>query len=269
MNKPEQWHLSMEAAERYERYVARYILAPWATLLVDAARLTAGERVLDVACGTGVVTREAAKRVGRTGHAVGIDLNPGMIAVARSLPAGDESIEWLERSALALGLDDASFDVVLCQQGLQFFPDKVVALQEMRRVLCPSGRLALSVWSGTGIYNSAVGEALDRFIGRETAVRFCASRQAPTREELQHLGTKSGFSDVEVRVARINVYLPRLDKFTLDHLAATPVASVVAAADPDVRKKIGESVRKQLHRYSDANGVNYPEETHVLTAQVR
>ena len=87
MNTREQWQLTMEAAELYERYPARYILGPWAPLLVEAARLTAGERVLDIACGTGVVTRAAAKRVGPTGRIVGIDLNPGMIAVARSLPA--------------------------------------------------------------------------------------------------------------------------------------------------------------------------------------
>jgi ubiquinone/menaquinone biosynthesis C-methylase UbiE len=269
MNKPEQWHLSREAAERYERYVARYILAPWARLLVDAARVAQGDHVLDVACGTGVVTREAAKCVGSGGHVVGVDLNPAMIEVARSLPADGGPIEWLERSALDLGLDDASFDAVLCQQGLQFFPDKLVALQEMRRVLRPGGRLALSVWSSAGLYNSAVGEALTRFIGHETAVRFCASRQAPSREELQHLGTEAGFSEVEVHLARIDVRLPHLDQFTLDHLAATPVASVVASANPDVRKKIGESVLRQLHRYADADGVNYPEETHVLTAQVR
>jgi SAM-dependent methyltransferase len=114
----EQWQLSMKAAELYERYPARYILGPWAPLLVDAARAAAGERVLDVACGTGVVARAAAKRVGRTGRVVGVDLNPGMIAVARSLPAtSDAPIEWLERSALDPRLDSASFDVVLCQQG--------------------------------------------------------------------------------------------------------------------------------------------------------
>src|ERR1700732_4783842 len=149
MNTREQWQLTMEAAERYERYPARYILGPWAPLLVEAARLTAGERVLDIACGTGVVTRAAAKRVGPTGRIVGIDLNPGMIAVARSLPAPiGASIEWLERSALDLQLEDASFDVVLCQQGLQFFPDKTVALQEMRRVLDNGGRLARPCISG-------------------------------------------------------------------------------------------------------------------------
>src|SRR6476660_4043688 len=87
MATSEQWQLTMKAAELYERCPARYILGPWAPLLVEAARLTVSERVLDVACGTGVVTRAAAKRVGPTGRIVGIDLNPGMIAVARSLPA--------------------------------------------------------------------------------------------------------------------------------------------------------------------------------------
>jgi ubiquinone/menaquinone biosynthesis C-methylase UbiE len=183
MNTREQWQLTMEAAELYERYPARYILGPWAPLLVDAARLEAGERVLDVACGTGVVTRIAAKRVGATGRVVGVDLNPGMIAVARSIPAPiGASIEWFERTALDLRLEAASFDVVLCQQGLQFFPDRAIALQEMRRVLDHGGRLALNVWSGTGLYHSAVVEALARFVGNETAIRFTASRQAPIAE---------------------------------------------------------------------------------------
>ncbi len=269
MNKHEQWHITAEAAELYERYVARYILGPWAPLLVDAARLAAGERVLDVACGTGVVTRAAAQRVGPAGQVVGVDLNPGMIAVARSLPAPiGAPIEWLERSALDLRLADASVDVVLCQQGLQFFPDKALAMQEMRRVLVHGGRLALSVWNSAGPYNGAVGEALAQFVSNEVAARFCASRQVPAGEELQRLAMEAGLSAVEVRVSRIDVHLPRLDKFTLDHLAATPVAPVVAAADPATRKQIGANVMEQLQRYADGDGVTYPEETHVLTAQV-
>jgi ubiquinone/menaquinone biosynthesis C-methylase UbiE len=269
MNKQEPWHLTAEAAELYERYVARYILGPWTPLLVDAARLASGEHVLDVACGTGVVARIAAQRVGPAGHVVGVDLNPGMIGVARSLPAPvGAPIEWLERSALDLRLEDAGFDVVLCQQGLQFFPDKAVALQEMRRVLDHGGRLALSVWNSAGIYNRAVGEALARFMSNAAAVRFCASRQAPAGEELQRLAMEAGFSAVEVRVSRINVHLPRLDQFTLNHLAATPVAPLIAATDPEARKNIGASVMEQLQRYADDDGVTYPEETYVLTAQV-
>ena len=121
MNALEKWQLTtLKAAELYEHYPGRYILGPWAPLLVDVARLAAGERVLDVACGTGVVARAAAKRVGTTGRVVGVDLNPGMIAVARSLPTTSHvPIEWFERSALDLRFEDTSFDVVLCQQGLQ------------------------------------------------------------------------------------------------------------------------------------------------------
>src|SRR5882672_6102140 len=89
MKTNEQWHIAKEAAEHYERVVARHILGPWAPSLVDAARLAAGERVLDLACGTGVVTRIAAQRVGSEGRVTGIDLNAGMICVARSLPAPD------------------------------------------------------------------------------------------------------------------------------------------------------------------------------------
>jgi ubiquinone/menaquinone biosynthesis C-methylase UbiE len=115
MSLHEQWQVTGDAAELYERYPARFILGPWAPLLVDAAQLTQGERVL-VACGTGLVTRIAAQRVGTAGLVVGIDLNPGMIAVARSLPAQTgAAVQWFERSALDLQLPDATFDVALCQ----------------------------------------------------------------------------------------------------------------------------------------------------------
>jgi ubiquinone/menaquinone biosynthesis C-methylase UbiE len=266
--KHEQWHLTAEAAELYERWPGRYILGPWAPLLIDASDLAAGERVLDVACGTGVVARAAANRVGPAGCVVGVDLNPGMIAVARSIsgPIG-VAIEWLERNALDLQLRDARFDVVLCQQGLQFFPDKLTALREMRRVLDHGGRLALSVWNGIGPYHSAMGEALARFVGTETADRFCASRQALTGEELQNLATKAGFSAVDVRISRMSIHLPPLDKFALDHLAATPVAPVIGDLDPEARKDIAVSVTERLRRYADDDGVAYPEETYVLTAQ--
>jgi ubiquinone/menaquinone biosynthesis C-methylase UbiE len=263
-----QWQLSAKAAELYERYVARCILGPWAPLLVDVARVSFGERVLDVACGTGVVARAAAERVGSAGRVVGVDLNSGMIAVARSLPSPvGASIEWVERSALDLRLQDATMDVVLCQQGLQFFPDKAVAMREMRRVLARNGRLALSVWNGVGLYNGAVGEALTRFVSDSAALQFCASRQVPAREELRRLATEAGFSAVDVRVTRIDVHLPRLDRFTLDHLSATPLAPLIAATEPTVREKVGASVMKELQRYADGEGVTYPEEAQVLTAR--
>jgi ubiquinone/menaquinone biosynthesis C-methylase UbiE len=135
------------AAELFERYGVQAIFGPWAADLVALAAPQPGERVLDVACGTGAVARLAAQRVGPTGAVAGLDLNPEMLVVARSQPPPDGTrIAWHEGNASAMPLADAAFEVVLCQQGVQFFPDRAAALREMHRVLAPGGRLVLSVW---------------------------------------------------------------------------------------------------------------------------
>jgi SAM-dependent methyltransferase len=166
------------AAEVYERQSVPALLAPWAPQLVELAGVQPGERILDVACGTGVVARLAAERTGSAGRVVGLDINPAMLAVARSLPpVAGAPIDWVEASVLAMPFPDASFDVVLCQQGLQQFPGRPAALREMRRVLVPGGRVALSVWgrieANPGF--AALAEALERHVGSEAA----NNRRAP------------------------------------------------------------------------------------------
>ena len=137
--------ISGTPAEIYEQHMVPAIFARWAPDLVGAAGVRTGQRVVDVACGTGAVARLLAERVGTTGKVTGLDVNPAMLAVAR-LSAPSQSIEWLDGSAVKMPLPDAIFDAVVCQQGLQFFPDRPAALSEMRRVLKPGGRLALSCW---------------------------------------------------------------------------------------------------------------------------
>src|SRR6266704_5318873 len=118
-----------------------------ATLLIEQAALQPSERVLDVACGTGVVARLAAKPVGSTGQIIGLDNDAEKLGVARSLPPlPGVSLVWQEGTALAMPFADASFDALLCQQGLQFFPERPAALREMHRVLVPGGRVVLSMW---------------------------------------------------------------------------------------------------------------------------
>jgi ubiquinone/menaquinone biosynthesis C-methylase UbiE len=137
----------------------------WAQALVQLAAPEEGDRVLDVACGTGAVARYAAALVGGTGRVVGLDLNAGMLAVAREMHSAEGiSITWQEGNATALPFPNASFDVVCCHQGLQFFPDRSAALQEMFRNLAPAGRLALGVWRGLQHqpFYSALTEALER-----------------------------------------------------------------------------------------------------------
>lgn len=187
------------------------------------------------------------------------------MAQSLAAPPG-AAVQWFERSALDLQLPDATFDVVLCQQGLQFFPDKLLALREMRRVLVPRGRLALSVWTGIGPYHGAVGKALAQFVDSAAATKFCSSRQVPSKDELLRLATDAGFSDVEVQVNRLDIHLPPVDQFVLDHLLSTPVAPMIAGARPDARSKIGASVMEELRAYTEGDGITYPEEVHLLTA---
>lgn len=130
--------------EMYEQALVGPLFRPWAELILDDVGLAGGDRILDIACGTGIVARLAKERVGETGKVVGVDLSPPMLAVARRVAAG---IDWREGDASALPLHESEqFDVVVCQQGLQFFPDKTAAAGQMRRALAPGGRVAVSTW---------------------------------------------------------------------------------------------------------------------------
>ncbi|MBD0328635.1 MAG: methyltransferase domain-containing protein [Thermoleophilia bacterium] len=136
-------------AQVYEEVFVPAIFMPCTRQLLDVARPRPGERVLDLACGTGVVARMVAPLVGSEGRVAGLDLRPGMLAVASSLPAPEGApVEWVEGDALALPFEDGTFDLVLCQQGIQFFPDQTKAMSEMCRVLAPGGRAGLAVWRG-------------------------------------------------------------------------------------------------------------------------
>jgi ubiquinone/menaquinone biosynthesis C-methylase UbiE len=131
-----EWQLSGNMAERYEEYLVPVIFAPWANELIMHGGLASGDSLLDLACGTGIVARLAA-RSGMT--ATGGDINPGMLAVAKESAAGLDAT-FHSADAQDLPFEDECFDAVICQQGLQFFPDKPAAVSESLRVLKPGGR---------------------------------------------------------------------------------------------------------------------------------
>jgi ubiquinone/menaquinone biosynthesis C-methylase UbiE len=132
-----------DAASAYEAVFVPALFAQWTGRVADAARIRTGQRVLDVACGTGVLAREALARTGPTGHVAGVDPVPGMLAVAEQLAP---AIEWREGVAESLPFADGAFDAVVSQFGLMFFGDRPRALREMLRVLAPGGRMAIAVW---------------------------------------------------------------------------------------------------------------------------
>jgi SAM-dependent methyltransferase len=190
-----------------------------------------------------------------------------MLTVARSLPPpSGPPITWVEGSAVALNFRNAAFDVVLCQQGFQFFPDRLAALHEMRRVLVPSGRVVLSVWRIMGPYHVAVIDGLRKHVGTEAAAMFSASRTVPAAEELYRLVVEAGFRDVAVQPYVMTMRLPAVERFVLAHLASTPVASAVADAGSDAQAALADHVRLALRAYVEGDGLAIPDETNVVTA---
>ena len=270
MSAQEQWQVAGSAPESYERYLVPGIFGPWAGHLIEQIALLPGERVLDVACGTGIVARCAAQRVGTTGSVVGLDLNPGMIAAARALTTStDVPITWREGSADALPCADASFDVVLCQQGLQFFPERVAAVREMHRVLVPGGRLALSVWRSLphNPYVVVLAEAMTRHVSSEAAVSMRAPCALGDIEALRTIMREGGFRDSCIRIAVRLLRMQAVEEFILGQLAATPLAGAIAALAASTREALLSDISEALRAYRDDEGVAVPLEAHVVVAQ--
>ncbi len=228
MPEHQHWQLAGSAPELYERYLVPAITSKWAADLIERATPMHGEAVLDVACGTGVVARLAAERMAR-GRVVGLDLNPGMLAVARSASHAGPPIEWVEGSVLSLPFDDSSFDLVLCQLGLQFFPDRPLALREMRRVLGQSGRIALSVFSAIEQTPAAYAfvQALDRSFGPTASATKRAEHIFSDAADVATLLTTEGFEDVVVKTVTQRISFPSVLDYVRFQLIATPMAGLL------------------------------------------
>jgi SAM-dependent methyltransferase len=136
--------LTGTAADVYEQLFVPAIFAQWPPVLLDAAGVQTGERVLDVGCGTGVLAAAARRRVGAAGRVVGLDPNEPMLTVARRR---SEPIEWWSASAEAMPFADGVFDRVVSQFALMYFADRAAGLAEMARVTAPGGRVAISTWA--------------------------------------------------------------------------------------------------------------------------
>jgi SAM-dependent methyltransferase len=221
------WQLAARAPEVYAEHLVPAIFAPWAPVLLDAARVGPGDVVLDVACGTGVVAAAAAERVGSAGRVTGVDVNPGMLAVAAALT---ERVRWVQADAARLPFPDGGVDRVLCQAGLPFVPDRLGAVREMRRTLRPGGRLALLVWRA--LHHSpgfaALADALQAVVGPEAA----AVMRAPfvfddDPRPLAALLGSAGFGEVDVQARAGVVRFGSVEAFVRCQRAGSPLAAHV------------------------------------------
>jgi SAM-dependent methyltransferase len=274
MSAPAGFQLTGSAPEVYQRYGVVAVGRAKAQDLVALAALQPGERVLDVACGTGVVTREAAHVVGPTGQVIGLDINEGMLRVARTVtPPAGAPITWREGSVLALPFPNGTFEVVLCQWGLEFFPDRAQGLREMARALVPNGRLGLRVWRALGRqpFQTAVLAALDRhlFSGQDVPGRADMTQPFSLGDAnaLQALVADAGFRDIDIQVRTHPIRFASVQDYTLGFLSSTPIANQVAAMEETARATMIEEIADALHPFVTEAGLAAPAEDHVVLAR--
>jgi ubiquinone/menaquinone biosynthesis C-methylase UbiE len=234
----------------YEDVMVPRLFTPWAELLLDELALDGGESLLDVACGPGSVTRLAAARVGPSGRVLGCDLSPAMLAIAEAKPAVKDggAIEYREAPAERLPVDDDAFDVVSCQQGLQFLPDRPAALAEMRRALRPGGRLGIAVWREVDRAPPfrMLADALEAVAGVELAERF---RDGPwgfaDGERLAELLEQARFDAVRVSSHALPITFEAGAEQLVSMLAATPVAGEIDRLSPEQRQRLVDLVARE------------------------
>lgn len=230
---------SIDAMRAYDAILAR-LFTPWARDLIDRVDPPRGCTALDVAAGPGTVAHLLAERIGRDGRVVAADISPAMLEIARAKPvAGDWArIDWVEAPAAPLPLPDDAVDIVTCQQGLQFFPDKVAALAEMRRTLRNGGRAAVAVW--TRVEDQVFGylrDAIANVVSPELATRYLGPFLLSGDEAAQQART-AGFDKVELERVTLPAVLPGGAQDMFDTLPAAGIAADIAALDDAKRAEL-------------------------------
>lgn len=254
--------------EAYEQALVGPLFRPWAELILEDVELAEEDRVLDIACGTGIVARLAKERLGDTGKVVGVDLNPSMLAVARRVATG---IDWREGNASVLPLQDhEQFDIVICQQGLQFFPDKPAAARQMRRALAAGGRLAVSTWRPDE--EIPLLRELRRIAERRLGVIIDRRHSFGEAGPLEAMLRETGFRDVQSKTLSRTIRFNDGSAFV--HLNAMALVGMSAAS-----KEIGDEERGRIVAaitsdsaevvlsYTDEMGLAFELSSNVATAR--
>jgi ubiquinone/menaquinone biosynthesis C-methylase UbiE len=272
------------AAEIYEQYLVPAMFEPFARDLIQLCNIRPSDRILDVACGTGIVSRLAIDYVDvSVGKVVGVDINPIMLNVARHCYAGKD-IGWKEGSATSLPFPNEFFDLVVCQQGLQFFPDRLKALTEMNRVLvgtshcrgnkdCGYGRLVLSVW--TSINDSPGFHILERLlqetISHEAATIMQLPHSLSDSTELISLVRAAGFGKILSKEVTKTISFNSVEEFVVRFTNGSMLASYFydkKKVDDVSRNKLLKGASRELSQFVDEHSgkLSFPLSTHLIFA---
>ncbi|MBV8222970.1 MAG: methyltransferase domain-containing protein [Candidatus Eremiobacteraeota bacterium] len=237
----------------YDRYLVPLIFQPYAEDLVARVRPAPKMRVLELACGTGVVTQLLAKRLDAHSRLVASDLNPAMIEIAREKASSDDRITWEKIDATDLPFGDATFDEVVCQFGVMFFPDRPRALAQARRVLRSGGRILFNTWDR--LANCPVFAEADR------EIRACFPDDPPRfydipfglydQEAVKALVRDAGFRDVEIHNVRLSGVHEKPVEIATGIIRGGPFATEIEQRGGDVEEVVVRTARRLATKYGD------------------
>jgi ubiquinone/menaquinone biosynthesis C-methylase UbiE len=268
MNSESGFQISESAPAHYETQVALF-MAPFVDAMV-ASSINPGDAVLDVACGTGFATRSAARIVGAPGRVVGSDINGGMIAMARHVPWTTEpNISWTEASALDLPFAVDEFDAVICQQGVQFFPDVSAGLSEMARVTRPGGRLAATIWAGIdhSPFFATELEMLARFCGTDPDA-LGRTFVEDGESQITHWFARAGFEEVAIECIESEVSLPPIVQYVPEHLKALPWSGGFFELSYEQQTEAISWMDGELSGYRTDEGIEVPFRSYLATSVI-
>lgn len=263
MDRTDRGQVNSSAAEIYESFFVPALFQEWAERVADAAHIQPGQRVLDVACGTGVLARAAADRAGAGGSVTGLDINEGMLAVAAQKAP---HIDWRQGQAEALPFVDGTFDAVVSQFGLMFFDDRAAAIREMRRVLRPGGRLVMAVWDS--LENSpgyaAMAALLHRLFGEAAANAIRVPFVLGDVRELDALFRDAGIPDAQINTVNGTARFPSLGDWVYTEIKGWVLADVL---DDEQFARLREEAEQALSPFVTASGaVAFDAPAHLVTA---
>ncbi len=254
----------IESAQAYENFLVPALFEKWPSIILDSVILKPGDKILDVACGTGILAREASKRVKPEGSATGLDASPGMLTVAKQI---DPDVNWVRGQAEMLPFPDESFDVVVSQFGLMFFSDKIKSIREMLRVLVPGGKLAVAVWHDLdhSVPYKIEVELLERMAGSNAANALRAPFVLGDKNELKKLFTDAGVNHIEIRTHNVTANFPEIrSMIEADLRGWLPVMGVVLS--DELIEKILNEAETALKQFKNEDGkVSFDSPGHIVT----
>jgi len=257
---------STDAARAYQALHVPALFGQWAVPMLDAAGVTTGQRVLDVACGTGVLARAASGRVGPDGFVAGMDPDPGMLAVAGELAP---QIQWRLGSAEFIPFPDAQFDAVLCQFGMMFFTDAHQALLEMLRVAASRGRIAVAVWDS--LQNSAAYPIEVELIRRHGGERAANALRAPfalgNTGTLQRIFEEAGVDDIRIETRRGTAQFPSIRTMVEADLRGWLPVMGIALEERQIRRILFEAEEALRNYVTRTNRVEFNSPAHIVTCR--